>query len=63
MWPGDVDFYNLNAIIAVGYRGNSYQATQFRIWATKTLREFIIKGFVPDDERLKQYKRFGKDYL
>ena len=53
-----------NAIIAVGYRVNSYQATQFRIWATKTLREFIIKGFVLDDERLKQGKRvLGKDYI
>lgn len=59
----DLDFYNLDAIIAVGYRVNSYQATQFRIWATKTLREFIIKGFVLDDERLKQGKRFGKDYF
>jgi hypothetical protein len=57
-------YYNLDAIIAVGYRVNSYQATQFRIWATKTLREFIIKGFVMDDERLKQGKRvFGKDYF
>ncbi|HEY8783198.1 MAG TPA: virulence RhuM family protein [Mucilaginibacter sp.] len=56
-------FYNLDAIIAVGYRVNSYQATQFRIWATKTLKEFIIKGFVLDDERLKQGKRFGKDYF
>ncbi|HNL75772.1 MAG TPA: virulence RhuM family protein, partial [Leptospiraceae bacterium] len=49
--------------IAVGYRVNSYQATQFRIWATKTLKEFIIKGFVLDDERLKQGKHFGKDYF
>lgn len=57
-------YYNLDAIIAVGYRVNSYQATQFRIWATQTLREFIIKGFVMDDERLKQGKRvFGKDYF
>jgi hypothetical protein len=56
-------FYNLDAIIAVGYRVNSKQATQFRIWATQTLREFIIKGFVLDDERLKQGKRFGKDYF
>ena len=47
----DIDFYNLDAIIAVGYRVNSIQATQFRIWATKTLKEFIIKGFVLDDER------------
>lgn len=60
----EVEFYNLDAIIAVGYRVNSYQATQFRIWATKTLREFIIKGFVLDDERLKQGKQvFGKDYF
>jgi len=57
-----VDFYNLDAIIAVGYRVNSYQATQFRIWATKTLKEYVIKGFVLDDERLKQGKAFGKDY-
>ena len=59
----DLDFYNLDAIIAVGYRVNSINATQFRIWATKTLREYIIKGFVLDDERLKQGKRFGKDYF
>ncbi len=59
----EVEFYNLDTIIAIGYRVNSYQATQFRIWATKTLREFIIKGFVLDDERLKQGKRFGKDYF
>ncbi len=59
----NVEFYNLDAIIAVGYRVNSHQATQFRIWATKTLREFIIKGFVLDDERLKQGPRFGKDYF
>lgn len=59
-----VELYNLDAIIAVGYRVNSYEATQFRIWATKTLREFIIKGFVLDDERLKQGKTlFGKDYF
>ncbi len=58
-------YYNLDAIIAVGYRVNSYQATQFRIWATKTLREFIIKGFVLDDERLKQGKLvfLGRDYF
>ena len=55
--------YSLDAIIAVGYRVNSYQATQFRIWATQTLKEFIIKGFVLDDERLKQGKQFGKDYF
>jgi len=57
------NFYNLDMIIAVGYRVNSYQATQFRIWATKTLREFIIKGFVLDDERLKHGEKFGKDYF
>ena len=60
----NMEFYNLDAIIAVGYRVNSYQATRFRIWATKTLKEFIIKGFVLDDERLKQGNRvFGKDYF
>jgi len=58
-----IDFYNLDVVIAVGYRVNSYQATQFRIWATNTLKEFIIKGFVMDDERLKQGKNFGKDYF
>ena len=58
-----LEYYNLDVIIAVGYRVNSRQATQFRIWATQTLREFIIKGFVLDDERLKQGKRFGKDYF
>ncbi len=56
-------FYNLDTIIAVGYRVNSHQATKFRIWATRTLKEFIIKGFVLDDERLKQGKYFGKDYF
>jgi hypothetical protein len=59
----DVDFYNLDAIISVGYRVNSHQATQFRILATQTLREYLIKGFILDDERLKQGKRFGKDYF
>lgn len=56
-------FYNLDAIIAVGYRVNSKQATQFRIWATQTLREFIIKGFVLNHEMLKNGKPFGKDYF
>jgi hypothetical protein len=57
-------FYNLDAIISVGYRINSAKATQFRIWATKTLKEFITKGFVLDDERLKQGNTvFGKDYF
>lgn len=55
--------YNLDAVISVGYRVNSHQATQFRIWATQTLKEFIVKGFVMDDERLKQGARFGKDYF
>lgn len=60
----NLEFFNLNAIISVGYRVNSHQATQFRIWATKTLKEFIIKGFVLDDERLKQGRKlFGKDYF
>ena len=58
-----VEFYNLDAIIAVGYRVNSKQATQFRIWATQTLKEFIIKGFVLNDEMLKNGKPFGKDYF
>ena len=59
-----IKFYNLDAIISVGYRVNSYQATQFRIWATKTLKEYIIKGFVLDDERLKQGNQvFGRDYF
>lgn len=49
--------------MAVGYRVNSYQATQFRIWATSVLKEFIIKGYALDDERLKQGKHFGKDYF
>ncbi len=59
-----VDFYNLDAIISVGYRVNSAKATHFRIWATKVLKEFIQKGFVLDDERLKQGNMaFGKDYF
>lgn len=56
-------FYSLDAAIATGYRVNSKQATAFRIWATNTLKEFIIKGFVLDDDRLKQGKTFGKDYF
>jgi len=56
-------FYSLDAIIAAGYRINSHRATQFRIWATKILQEFIVKGFALDDERLKQIKHFGKDYF
>lgn len=58
-----VEFYSLDAIIAVGYRVNSKQATQFRIWATQTLKEYIIKGFVLNDEMLKNGKSFGKDYF
>lgn len=59
-----VDFYNLDAIISVGYRVNSAKATQFRIWATQILKEFVVKGFVLDDERLKQGQTaFGKDYF
>lgn len=58
-----LDYYNLDVVIAVGYRVNSFEATQFRIWATNTLREFIVKGFVLDDERLKQGKQFGADYF
>ncbi|GAB2840901.1 virulence RhuM family protein [Ferruginibacter profundus] len=59
-----VDFYNLDVIIAVGYRVNSYQATQFRIWATRILREYLIKGFALDDERLKQGNNlFNKDFF
>ena len=58
-----VEFYNLDAIIAVGYRINSKQATQFRIWATQTLKEYIIKGFVLNDDLLKNGKPFGKDYF
>lgn len=56
-------FYSLEAIIAVGYRVNSTRATSFRIWATDILKEFTIKGFVLDDDRLKQMKGFGKDYF
>lgn len=60
----DVIFYNLDMIIAVGYRVNSKRATQFRIWATKVLKEYIVKGFALDDERLKQGDRvFGNDYF
>jgi len=60
----NLDFYSLDAIISVGYRVNSYEATQFRIWATRTLKDYIVKGFVLDDTRLKQGSRaFGKDYF
>ncbi|MDH5377854.1 MAG: virulence RhuM family protein [Gammaproteobacteria bacterium] len=56
-------YYNLDAVISVGYRVNSAQATQFRIWATALLKEYIIKGFALDDERLKNGRYFGKDYF
>jgi len=56
-------YYNLDAILSVGYRVNSSQATQFRIWATKVLKEYIIKGFAMDDDRLKNGQYFGKDYF
>ena len=59
----NVDFYNLDAIIAVGYRANSKKATRFRQWATKTLKEYITKGFVLNDDMLKNGKPFGKDYF
>jgi hypothetical protein len=59
----NVEFYNLDAIISVGYRVNSRQATLFRIWATKILKEYILKGFAMDDNRLKNGQYFGKDYF
>ena len=58
-----LEFYNLDAIISVGYRVNSSKATQFRIWATQLLKEYIIKGFAIDDNRLKNGRFFGKDYF
>ena len=60
----NLEYYNLDAIISVGYRVNSTKATQFRIWATNVLKEFIVKGFAMDDDRLKQgTTAFGKDYF
>lgn len=59
----EVNFYNLDAIISVGYRVNSQQATHFRIWATTTLRNYIIKGYALDSDRLKNGSHFGKDYF
>ncbi len=62
--PYDTNFYSLDAIISVGYRVNSYRATQFRVWATSVMKEYLIKGYVLDDDRLKQGKAlFGKDYF
>ena len=58
----DVDCYSLDAIIAIGYRVNSKKATRFRQWATKTLKEYIQKGFVLNDELLKNGRPFGRDY-
>ena len=58
-----VKYYNLDAVISVGYRVNSTQATQFRIWAAQLIKEYIIKGFAMDDERLKNGRFFGKDYF
>ena len=59
----NIEYYNLDAVISVGYRVNSAQATQFRIWATALIKEYIIKGFAMDDERLKNGRYFGKDYF
>lgn len=59
----ELDFYNLDAIIAVGYRVNSKKATRFRQWATKTLREYVQKGFVLNDDMLKNGQPFGRDYF
>lgn len=62
-WSGEVMMYNLDVVIAVGYRVNSYEATQFRIWATGVLKEYLTKGFALDDERLKGKNVFGADYF
>ena len=62
-WSGEVLMYNLDVVIAVGYRVNSYEATQFRIWSTQILKEYLTKGFVLDDERLKGKNVFGADYF
>jgi hypothetical protein len=59
----ETQFYNLDVILSVGYRVNSIQATEFRKWATNTLKEYLIKSFVMDDDRLKQGTNFGKDYF
>ena len=62
-WSGEVLMYNLDVVIAVGYRVNSYEATQFRVWSTQILKEYLTKGFVLDDERLKGKNVFGADYF
>jgi len=59
----EAKYYNLDAVIAVGYRVNSFQATQFRIWATNTLREFMVKGYLLNDDMLKNGRAFGQDYF
>lgn len=59
----EIEYYNLDVIISVGYRVNSEKATRFRIWATQTLRNYIVKGYAIDDERLKNGYHFGKDYF
>lgn len=59
----ELEFYNLDAIIAVGYRVNSKKATKFRIWATKILKDYVIKGFVIDVDKMKNGPKFGKDYF
>lgn len=59
----NLELYNLDAIIAVGYRVNSKKATQFRIWATNVLKEYMIKGFIIDKEKMKNGSSFGKDYF
>lgn len=58
-----LEYFNLDAVISVGYRVNSAQATQFRIWATQLIKDYIIKGFAMDDERLKNGRFFGQDYF
>ena len=62
-WSENTAMYNLDVVIAVGYRVNSYEATQFRIWSTQILKEYLTKGFVLDDERLKGKNVFGADYF
>jgi hypothetical protein len=59
----EIEYYNLDAVIAVGYRVNSFKATHFRVWATTTLREFIVKGFIINDVQLKNGRAFGQDYF
>lgn len=58
----ELEFYNLDVITAVGYRVNSKKATKFRIWVTKILKDYMIKGFVIDVDKMKNGPKFGKDY-